>query len=369
MSISGQGPGTEQMHRDIDMITVLIVDDSLTTRKYLKHIIDSDPDLQIAGEAKNGEEAVKKAGSTKPDVIIMDIQMPGMNGYEATRAIMEKYPVPIIIHSTLVAPEHTENIFKSMKAGAVAVSQKPPGPGHPESKQLVEKLLRTVKLMSEVKVVRLLKKRGKIPQTEPVHKNKILRPPPPSPGIIAIGASTGGPPELQNILSNLNNNFTIPIVIVQHIANGFLEGMVDWLSKTTHLTLKTPKTGEPVKNGHVYFAPEDHHIAITPARVFQIYKIDAHENFKRPISHLFFSIAKIYKNNAIGILLTGMGNDGAIGLKEMKKQGATTLVQDKESSAVFGMPGEAIKIHAPTYILNPTGITSFLNKISREITV
>ncbi len=346
------------------MINVLIVDDSLTTREFLKHIIDSDPQLQVAGEAKNGEEAVRIAGTLKPDVIIMDIQMPGMNGYEATRAIMEKCPVPIIIHSTRVAPEHTENIFKSMRVGAVAVSQKPPGLGHPESKILVDKLLRTVKLMSEIKVVRLLKQKKTPKKSNAINKKKLFANKP-STGIIAIGASTGGPPILQTILSNLNQKFTIPIVIVQHIANGFLEGMVDWLSKTTHLTLKIPKTGEQVKNGHVYFAPEDHHIDITPSRTFQIYKINEKENFKRPISHLFCSIAKIYKKNSVGVLLTGMGNDGAIGLKEMKDQGAMTLAQDKESSVVFGMPGEAIKMKAETFVLSPTDITAFLNKVSR----
>lgn len=348
------------------MINVLIVDDSLTTREYLKHIIGSDPQLQIVGEAKNGEEAVKKAGSTKPDVIIMDIQMPGINGYEATRAIMEKYPVPIIIHSSLVAPEHTENIFKSMKVGAVAVSQKPPGLDHPESKKLVEKLLRTVKLMSEVKVVRRLKQKEKIPKTKTAHRES-LHGTSPSSALIAIGASTGGPPILQTILSTLRNDFAIPIVIVQHIASGFLEGMVDWLSQTAHLILKIPKTGEPVQNSHVYFAPEDHYLEITPARVFRIHKINAHENFKRPISHLFSSVAKTYKDSAIGILLTGMGNDGATGLKEMKSHGAMTLAQDKESSVVFGMPGEAIKINAATYVLNPTDIISFLNKASHEM--
>lgn len=346
------------------MINVLIVDDSLTTREFLKHIIDSDPQLQVAGEAKNGEEAVHIAETLKPDVIIMDIQMPGMNGYEATRAIMEKCPVPIIIHSTLVAPEHTENIFKSMRFGAVAVSQKPPGLGHPESKILVEKLLRTVKLMSEIKVVRLLKPKNTAKKSNAITKKNVFANKP-STNIIAIGASTGGPPILHTILSNLNQNFTIPIVIVQHIANGFLEGMVDWLSKTTHLTLKIPKTGEPLQDGHVYFAPEDHHIDITPSRTFQIYKINAQETYKRPISHLFSSIAKIYKKNAVGVLLTGMGNDGAIGLKEMKDQGAMTLAQDKESSVVFGMPGEAIKIKAETFVLSPTDITAFLNKVSQ----
>jgi len=346
------------------MINVLIVDDSLTTREFLKHIIDSDPQLQVAGEAKNGKEAVRIAETAKLDVILMDIQMPGMNGYEATRAIMEKCPVPIIIHSTLVAPEQTENIFKSMRVGAVAISQKPPGLGHPESKILVDKLLRTVKLMSEVKVVRLLRQKSASQKSHSIHKKNLLTHKPAT-SIIAIGSSTGGPPILQSILSNLNQKFTIPIVIVQHIANGFLEGMVDWLSKTTHLTLTIPKTGDRIKDGHVYFAPEDHHIDITPSRTFQIRKINAHENFKRPISHLFSSIAKIYKKYAVGVLLTGMGNDGAIGLKEMKEQSAMTLVQDKESSVVFGMPGEAIKIKAETFILSPTDITSFLNKVSQ----
>lgn len=348
------------------MIRVLIVDDSLTTREFLKQIITSDPELEIAGEAKNGEEAVKKAKITRPDVIIMDIQMPGMDGYAATRSIMEKYPVPIVIHSTLVAPEQTENIFKSMKVGAVAISQKPPGMGHPESKPLVEKLLRTVKLMSEVKVVRLIKKKEKPKKTDTCTALKLGGISRPATGIVAIGASTGGPPVLQSILSSLNRNFTIPIVIVQHIASGFLEGMVDWLSRTTHMSLKIPNTGELVKDGVVYFSPEDHYIDITPSRMFRIYKIDDRENLKRPISRLFSSVARIYKDHAVGVLLTGMGNDGATGLKEMKDQGAMTLVQDKESSVVFGMPGEAVKLSAHKYMLNPNDIAAFLNKVSHD---
>jgi len=348
------------------MIRVLIVDDSFTTREYLKHIIDTDPELQIAGEAKNGEEAVTLATTIKPDVIIMGIQVPGVNGYEATRAIMEKCPRPIIIHSTLMAPDQTENIFKAMKAGAVAVSQKPPGIGHPESKDLVDKLLRTVKLMSEVKVVRLLQQKQR--KTKSLSDSlKTSREPASSIGIVAIGASTGGPPVLQTILSGLNKNFSPPIVIVQHIATGFLEGMVEWLAKTTPLTLKIPKTGEPVLNGHVYFAPEEFLTDITPTRIFRLYPSRGHENARRPISHLFSSVAKTFKKNAMGVLLTGMGADGAIGLWKMKEQGAITLVQDRESSVVFGMPGEAIRINAETFVLQPEEIAGFLNTTERKI--
>lgn len=347
------------------MIRVLIVDDSLTTREYLKHIIDADPELQIAGEARNGEDALTLAATTKPDVIVMDIQMPGVNGYEATRAIMEKCPRPIIIHSTLVAPEQTDNIFKAMKAGAVTVSQKPPGFGHPDSKNLVDKLLRTIKLMSEVKVVRLHKQKHKETKSpaEPLKMSPASRP---TPGIIAIGASTGGPPVLQTILSRLKPDFTIPIVIVQHIAKGFLEGMVDWLSKTSRLTLKIPKTGDPVLKGHVYFAPEEDLMDLTASRIFRIYPC-THQSARRPISNLFASVAKNYKKDAVGVLLSGMGSDGAIGLWKMKEQGALTLVQDRESSVVFGMPGEAIKLNAETYILQPEEIADFLNTTEQKV--
>jgi two-component system chemotaxis response regulator CheB len=346
------------------MIRVLIVDDSYTTREFLKQIIDADPRFQVAGEAKNGMEAMEKAASATPDVIIMDLQMPGMNGYEATQAIMETHPVPIIIHSTIVAPEQTENIFKAMKAGAVAVSQKPPGMGHPEFMPLAEKLLRTIQLMAEVKVIRRLKQKTR-PSTVSAAARQLIRPSS-SNRIIAIGASTGGPPVLQTLLSRLEPEFSIPMIIVQHIAEGFLEGMMEWLSHVTRQTLAIPNTGEPVKKHHVYFAPEDHYISITPARTFQVVKIDSREKFKRPISHLFSSVASVYKKNAIGVLLTGMGNDGASGLKEMKDQGAITLVQDAESAVVFGMPGEAVKLGAHLYQLSPSDITVFLNKAARE---
>jgi len=146
------------------MISVLIVDDSLTAREYAKYIIEQDPDLRLAGAAKNGREAIELVAATQPEIVIIDIQMPGMDGYKATQAIMETHPVPIIVHSYLVAPEQTESIFKAMQAGTVAIAQKPPGLGSPEAKPLVEKLVRTIKLMAAVKVVR---RRPRIPRQHP----------------------------------------------------------------------------------------------------------------------------------------------------------------------------------------------------------
>ncbi len=347
------------------MIDVLIVDDSLTSRKFIKHIFDTDPKMRVIGEAKNGAEALRFVENRRPDVVVMDIQMPGMNGYETTRAIMNICPVPIVIHSTLAAPGKADIIFQAMKAGAVAVSQKPSGPGHPDSRQMIEKLIRTVKLMSEVKVVRKFNRNQKTALPSDV-STKLSQKAFSGIEIIGIGASTGGPPVLQTLLSTLSHDFSIPIIIVQHIATGFLDGMVAWLSKHTEMTLAIPKTGDPISGGHIYFAPEDHHLEITPARHFLIRPIPSENALKRPITYLFSSMAQIFGKTAAGVLLTGMGNDGAKGLKEMKRHGAITMAQNEESAVVFGMPHEAIKLDAATYVLSPTEIASYLNFLGQR---
>lgn len=347
------------------MIDVLIVDDSLTTREFIKQIFSSDKDIRVIGEARNGAEALRFVEIRRPDVVIMDIQMPGMDGYETTRAMMEVCPVPIVIHSALAAPGQHDIVFQAMKAGAVAVSQKPAGPGHPESRQLTEKLIRTVKLMSEIKVVRRFS-RGNKPAKPSDISSRLSPSAVPNIEIIGIGASTGGPPILQSLLSSLSLDFHIPIIIVQHIAAGFLDGMVAWLSKHTQTPLSIPRTGESIAKGNIYFAPEDHHLEITPTRHFLVRPIAAENALKRPITHLFKTMAQVFGKTAAGVLLTGMGNDGALGLKEMKQHGGVTLVQNRESAVVFSMPHEAIKLDAATYVLSPSEIASYLNLIGRR---
>ena len=346
------------------MITVLIVDDSLTTRQYLRYIIDGDPLLQVAGEARSGHEAVEKAREIKPDVAIMDIQMPGMDGYAATRKIMETQPLPIIMYSPLVAPAQTKNIFKAMQAGAVAVAEKPPGPGSPQSRPLIEKLLHTVKLMAEVKVVR--RHPVKAGTKPPRAVDKLLTPENLTDiAIVVIGASTGGPPVLHHILTHMPGDFPIPIAIVQHIAAGFLPGMVDWLSKETRLTLKIAGNRDILSPGEVCFAPEDDNMAIESNGRISIRRAAGTGRHKRPITCLFESVANTFGPRAVGILLTGMGSDGAAGLLEMIRRGAQTVVQDRETSTVFGMPAEAIKLDAAQYVMSPVEITDFMKSLGR----
>jgi len=344
-------------------IRVLIVEDSFTVRQYLEHIINADEQLEVVGVAKDGEEGVRLAQLVRPDIITMDIHMPKMDGYEATRRIMEVCPVPIVIVTSSWHPEDIKNSFRAIDAGALVAIEKPPGPGHPESKPLVAKLLQTVKTMSEVKVVRRFPVRkkpegvaGVLPTTQPAAAEQKVE-------VVAIGASTGGPPVLKAILSGLTQGFSVPILIVQHIAAGFLEGMVEWLNKESGLSVRIASDREHLSKGVVYFAPDGSHMGITgEGRI--LLSDGPSENGVRPsVSHLFRSVTKAYKERGAGVLLTGMGKDGARELAMMREKGAITVAQDKESCVVYGMPAEAIKLNGAVHILSPERIAVFLNSI------
>lgn len=345
------------------MIKVLIVDDSATVRQYLKAVFEEDSSFEVVGVACDGKEAVAMVRRKNPDVVTMDIHMPGMDGFEATREIMRTHPVPIVVVSSSYDSGQIEKTFMALKAGAVAALGKPAGPGHPNSAAMVRKLIQTVRLMSEIKVVRRhpnLQQSGSAPgrASRPASFGSV-RPA----EIVAIGASTGGPPVLQQVLSGLPGSFPFPILVVQHISRGFLEGMVEWLAKETELKLRIPVDGERIKAGVVYFAPDDHHMGVTLKGEIILSNAPLINSVRPSVSYLFSSIANAYRQRAIGILLTGMGKDGAMELKEMKAKGATTLAQDRESSVVFGMPGEAVKINAADHVLDPGKIAGFLNSI------
>ncbi len=353
------------INRKSSIKKVLIVDDSHTTREYLKYIINKDKNLRVMDMAGDGEEAVKIVRERPPDVVVMDIHMPKMDGYRATEKIMRSDPVPIVIVSANLDVENVKRTFRAIEAGAVAVLEKPKGPGHPDSERQAAKLVNTVKSMSEVRVVKRIaeyRTPRSAAESPPKARTRHL---PAQTKIIAIGSSTGGPPVIQSILSNLREGFPVPILIVQHIATNFLEGMAGWLAKKTPLAIKIPENGEFVKGKQIYFAPDVYHMGITDKGEI-VLSTDSPENGVRPsVSYLFRSVAKAYGSRAVGVLLTGMGKDGALELKLMKEKGAVTIAQDKESAVVNGMPGEAVKLGAVDYVLPPEEIAALLNSLVR----
>src|SRR3990172_4170957 len=292
------------------MIKVLIVEDSAVVRQHLKNILEEDGSIRIVGMAENGEESLKFVQKQKPDVITMDINMPRMNGLEATRRIMETNPVPIVVVSASYDRNTADKSFRAMEAGAIAIVKKPSGEGHPDYDNTAKTLVQTVKLMSEVKVVKRWAKSRFLNTTDTAILEIIPGQTTNNIKIVTIGASTGGPPVLQTILSGLPQKFPVPILVVQHIARGFLEGMVAWLGQTTPLPIHIAAYGDRPLPGHVYFAPDNFHMEIRGNRI--VLNKDRPEYGIRPsVSHLFRSAANAFRENMIGVLLTGMGKDGA----------------------------------------------------------
>jgi two-component system chemotaxis response regulator CheB len=342
------------------MIKVLIVEDSQVVREFLTYVLSSDPDIQVIGTASNGEEAIRAVRDKRPDIVTMDINMPKMDGFEATRIIMETTPIPIVIVSASWDPGELEKTFQAMEAGALAAVRKPVGVAHPDYKDQAKELIQTIKLMSEVKVVRRHSriKHGKgIPEGLAV---KDLIPLTTDVKVVAIGASTGGPPVIETILSKLSKDSCAPLLIVQHIAPGFVQGFADWLASSCRIPVKIATGHEFPLPGHAYIAPDGVHMGMDASGRI-VFEGSEPENGLRPaVSYLFRSVAKVFGKNIVGVLLTGMGKDGAYELKMMKEKGAITIAQDEESCVVYGMPGEAVNLNAATYVLSPPKIAELL---------
>lgn len=340
-------------------IKVLIVEDSPVSRMVLEEILNGDPRIAVLGTVASGEAAQAFLANSKPDVVLMDIHMPGLDGYETTRLIMESQPLPIVICSATCDTADVANTFHALDAGAVAFVAKPVGPGHQDFVGATAKLLETVTLMSEVRVVkRWPRARGRreaqaLIAGSPAREATQFR-------VVAIGTSTGGPPALQTILSGLPRNFPVPILIVQHIAAGFLSGLVDWLTQTTGFPARIAEHDERAVPGQAYLAPDGYHMGVTAEGRILLSKQPAENGLRPAVSFLFRSVGAACGRNAMAVLLTGMGKDGADELKALKDLGATTLAQDAESSVIHGMPGEAIRLGAAIHVMPPDRIASAL---------
>lgn len=342
-----------------ETIKVLIVDDSVGMRMMLEQIFGDDPAFEVAGLASDGIEAVEAVERLSPDVITMDIQMPRMDGLEATRRIMETRPTPIVILSGNLDPEEVTSSFCAIEAGALVALPKPRGVAHPEYEADVADLVRKVKLMAEIRVVRRWPRMGKV-ASPPVRREVSKLSPVAGLKAVSIGASTGGPVVINTILSGLPSGFPLPVLIVQHMAAGFIRGFADWLNLSSRLPVHVASHGELLLPGHVYIAPEGFNLEVVEGGRIALTGTVIEHGQCPSVSALFRSVAAVYGGKAVGILLTGMGNDGARELKLMKDWGAVTIAQDRESSVIFGMPGEAVKLGAATYVLPPDRIVEYL---------
>ena len=340
------------------MTNVLIVDDSPTLRHLIRAILTTDPELNVIGEARNGEEAVTMVARLHPDVVTMDIQMPHMDGYEAIRRIMSENPVPIVVLTSTESDIRLGATYKGVESGALMVVGKPRGlPGDdPEAVELIN----VVKAMADVKVIRRKWKVQKRPES--AGRGHAVRQATLSPPyrIVAVGTSTGGPPALRTVLGELPATFRAPVVVVQHISNGFTDGLARWLNDTISLRVKLAEEGEPLLAGTAYIAPDGVHLQVTGQGKVTLLKDSPMDGHRPSVTALFNSVAKQYGPRAVGVLMTGMGRDGANGLYAMKQEGAFTIAQDEASSIVFGMPKEAINMGAAGEVLA-------LQKIAQKI--
>jgi len=359
-----------------DKIKILICDDSATVRSILRQTFAMYEHFDVIGEAVNGKQAVEMALAKRPDLITMDIQMPEMDGLEATSEIMAYNPTPILIFSSALNTTETYTSFNAISLGALDVMEKPDVSQPEQMAKVAEKIVKKVELLSKIKVITHIKGKyltakkeaeakiesEKEQQQKKRARSNLFRPY----QLLAVGASTGGPAALLKILREFPMDFSLPICVVQHIADGFVEGLVEWMDREIEMKVRVAENETLLESGVVYFAPNQTEMLIENQRIYLTAKLAPWNEHRPSANYLFRSVAQDCRHNAIGLILTGMGNDGSEGLLEMRKMGAHTIAQDEPSSVVFGMPKAAIEKKAVSHVLGLDDIASHILHIIGE---
>jgi two-component system chemotaxis response regulator CheB len=345
------------------MIRTLLAEDSPTARLLLKDILQSDPELQVVGIAKDGAQAVVMTKELLPDVIVMDLHMPEMNGLDATKQIMVEAPTPIVIVTASGDAHEVAMSMHALRAGALTLMSKPLGPKSHDFEDSTRQFLATVKAMSQVKVVR----RWGASRSSRLPPRSAPSDATPGPArILAIGTSTGGPSALYRIFSELPADFPVPILVVQHIAHGFVRDFAAWLNTGTPLVVKVARHGEVLAPRTVYIACDDQHLGLLDRSTLAISSAPALGGFRPSASFLFEAVGRLFGRGALAVVLTGMGHDGLEGLRVVRETGGRIIAQDEESSIVFGMPGAAVEAGLADHILPLSAIALRLRQMVTE---
>lgn len=358
------------------MIRVLIAEDSPTARALLVAMMSEDPEIEIIAEAKTGLEAVEMAERLRPDLITMDVHMPELDGLEATERIMASAPCPILIVSSKAREADISLSLDATRAGALLVLPKPEGPLSPRFEGEKRQLVSMVKALSRVKVVRRRgsNDRSGAPRTgrrdlsnSEQQEARATR----ARGaatLVAIGSSTGGPAALRDMVLELPGDFRAPILVVQHIARGFVNGLAKWLGDGAGVQVKVASDGEMARAGTMYVAGDGKHLEVRKdaSGGFRIALSNAAPvgTFRPSATRLFESAAESAGENLVAVILTGMGDDGVQGLSSVKHRKGTVIAQDEESSVIYGMPREAVRAGVVDQVLPLHSITGRLMELT-----
>ncbi|MBF0588249.1 MAG: response regulator [Magnetococcales bacterium] len=354
----------------------------------MRRLIGTSADLELVGEARNGVEALALIPEVHPHVVCTDLHMPKMDGLTLTQEIMRRHPLPILVISVAVS-QGCENAFKLLEAGAIDIFSKPraglDGKGAPQQRVAVE-LVRKIKLLSGVSPIRRhsSNRHDNLDQRSDSRlKASSQNPPPPLPSklplpntppkgitrrrsqIVVIGSSTGGPQALRTIFSALPPTFPMPILCIQHISPGFQENMIEWLKEYARMPVQTARQWDRPRDGVIYFPQEGHHLTVDGSGRFEHQRSCLNDHGHCPSVDLAFrSVIDHYSSTIIGVLLSGMGDDGSEALLAIHRAGGTTIIQDEASCVVFGMPGKAVALGAAQQVLPVKTIANKLLKLA-----
>jgi len=359
------------------LINVLLVEDSATVRAYLRDLVAGQPDMLVVGEAFDGLDGVQKTKRLRPDVVVMDIHMPRLDGVEAIRKIMAEQPTSIVIFCARSDAAGVSRSFEGLKAGALALVEKPNVVSGREQCQTGQELVQRLRVLSGIRPVRRRAPRsagGATPapaarrlggsETPRVTPGTLADAPPARRptrvDLLAIGASTGGPAALAAVLKGLDRQRVPPIVIAQHIMAGFTAGMADWLGTEVGMPVRVAAPGQLPLRGVAYLAPDDRSLTLDSSGRLRCPNKPT-DGIRPSVDLLFESAADALGPRAVGVLLTGMGDDGAAGMATLRRRGAWTIAQSAEGCVVFGMPKAAIERGAACQVAQ-------LDQIGAELT-